>query len=260
MMQQRVATEAARRRISVAGFPMDPKRQDNLVRFLEGFGFQGDASAIALVDEALTHRSYAFENQLPYDNERLEFLGDALIGVLAAEHLFRRLERAAEGELSKRKGRVVSRTILGRRAREMGLADVVRLGRGEEQMGGRNRPVLLGSALEALVGAIYLARGWEKTAAFVRRHILLPLDKVACAENLTDYKSQLQEMVQKRYRITPEYRVVREAGPDHDKRFFVEVFVRGKKWGEGRGKRKKNAENDAARAAIERLPRPSILR
>jgi ribonuclease-3 len=232
---------------------MDRERSDHLLTFLARFDIQPDAAALELVDEALTHRSYAFENQILYDNERLEFLGDAVIGLLAAEHLFRRFERAREGELSKRRGRVVSRTILGRRARELGLAEVVRLGHGEEQTGGRHRPVLLGSALEALVGSIYVAQGWNEAVAFVRRHVLEPLDDVACAEDLTDYKSQLQEVVQKRHQMVPDYRLVRAVGPDHDKRFLVEVFVKGEKWGEGWGPRKKVAENDAARAALEHL-------
>jgi ribonuclease-3 len=232
---------------------MDQERHDHLLRFLEGFGLQPDAEALDLIDTALTHSSYAFENQLPYDNERLEFLGDAVIGLLTAEHLFRRFEQAHEGELSKRRGRVVSRTILGRRAREMRLAEVVRLGRGEDRTGGRHRPVLLGSALEALVGAVYLALGWNEAVVFVRRCILEPLDEVASAEDLTDYKSRLQEVVQKRHQITPEYRLVRAVGPDHDKRFFIEVFVCEEKWGEGWGSRKQIAENEAARTALEHL-------
>jgi ribonuclease-3 len=232
---------------------MDQERRDHLTRFLENLGLHPDAEALDLIDTAFTHRSYAFENQLSYDNERLEFLGDAVIGLLAAEHLFRRFDQAHEGELSKRKGRVVSRTILGRRAREMGLADVVHLGRGEDRTGGRHRPVLLGSALEALVGAVYLALGWDEAVAFVRRCILEPLDEVAAAEDLTDYKSRLQEVVQKRHQITPEYRLARETGPDHNKRFFIEVFVCEEKWGEGWGPRKKVAENEAARAALEHL-------
>jgi len=232
---------------------MDPERRDQLLRFLQRFDLQPEAEALDLIDKALTHRSYAFENQLSYDNERLEFLGDAVIGLLASEHLFRRFEHAQEGELSKRKGRVVSRTILGRQAREMGLNEVVRLGRGEDQTGGRHRPVLLGSALEALVGAIYLALGWTDVVAFVRRWILEPLDGVSGAEDLTDYKSHLQEIVQKRSQTTPEYRLVRAVGPDHDKRFFVEVFVQGEKCGEGWGDRKKSAENEAARLALEHV-------
>jgi len=230
---------------------MDSERTDELLRFLGQYDLRPTPDTLGVFDEALTHRSYAFENNAPYDNERLEFLGDAVIGLLAAEHVFARFREAAEGELSKRKGRLVSRTILGRRARELDLASVVRLGRGEDQMGGRHRPVLLGSALESLVGAIYLSLGWQNTARFVRGHILEPLREVVGGSELADYKSQLQEIIQKRYQLTPEYRVVREVGPDHAKRFLVEVLVRGKKWGEGWGERKKAAENEAARFALE---------
>jgi len=230
---------------------MDAERRESLARFLGRFGISPDSKTIELVEEAFTHSSYAYENQLAYDNERLEFLGDAVIGLLAAEYVYHRFPDAPEGELSKRKGRLVSRTILGRRARDLGLADYLLLGRGEEQSGGRRRPVLLGSALESFVGALYLSLGWEKTADFVKRHIITPVEGVALAAE--DYKSQLQEIVQKRHRIVPEYRLVREVGPDHDKKFFVEVYVKGEKLGEGWGKRKKSAENEAARSALEKL-------
>ncbi len=230
---------------------MDAERIETLRRFLEQFDLHADGDALVLIDIALTHRSFAFERQLSYDNERLEFLGDAVIGLLAAEHLYRRYENAREGELSKRKGRVVSRTALGRQARAMGLDEVVCVGRGEERTGGRHRPVLVGSALEALVGAVYVAMGWDAASRFVRRHIIEPLDAIAGAEDLADHKSLLQELVQKHCQTVPEYRLVRESGPDHQKRFFVEVFVQGEKWGEGTGPRKKAAENDAARAALE---------
>jgi ribonuclease-3 len=232
---------------------MEQERREKLLGFVARFGLQPDEVALELIHKALIHRSYAFENQLSYDNERLEFLGDAVIGMLSAEHLFHRFEEAQEGELSKRKGRVVSRTVLGRQAREMGLDEVVCLGRGEDRTGGRHRPVLLGSALEALVGALYVSLGWSEVVVFVRRYILEPLDAVAAAEDLTDYKSRLQEIVQKHSQIVPDYRVAREVGPDHDKRFFVEVFVRGEKKGEGWGPRKKDAENEAARSALENL-------
>lgn len=230
---------------------MDTERREHLIRFLGHYGLHPEADTLDLFDEALTHRSFAFEKSVSYDNERLEFLGDAIIGMLAAEHVFSCFKEASEGELSKRKGRLVSRTILGRRAREMNLSSVVRLGRGEDQTGGRHRPVLLGSALEALVGAIYLSLGWPVAVRFVRTHILDPLRDVVGGSELSDYKSQLQELVQKRYQVTPEYRIVREIGPDHAKRFLVEVLVKGKKWGEGWGERKKVAENEAARFALE---------
>lgn len=231
---------------------MSDERRRNLANFLQRFGIEPLPDTLEKVEQALTHKSHAYENQLRYDNERLEFLGDAVIGLLTAEHVFRRFGQAPEGELTKRKGRMVSRTLLGRRAREMGFSQVVLLGRGEEQSGGRQRPALLGSALEAVVGALYLSQGWEVAARFVRQHILEPLDKIALAAHMNDYKSQLQEIVQKRFKITPEYRLVRAVGPDHDRRFFVEVYVRGEKWGEGWGKRKKAAENEAARVALEK--------
>lgn len=232
---------------------MGREYREKQLAFLKRFEIPLDAQSLDLIDEALTHSSYAFENRLPFNSERLEFLGDAVIGLLAAEHFFREHPKASEGELSKRKGRLVSRTILGRRARELGLADIVRLGRGEEQSGGRQRPVLLGSTLEALVGAIFLSLDWEATRKFVNAHILGPLENASTSDVLADFKSQLQEIVQKRHQSVPEYRIVREVGPDHDKRFLVEVLVQNRKLGEGWGTRKKVAENDAAKSALERM-------
>jgi ribonuclease-3 len=232
---------------------MTEERHAKILEFLRKLGLEPDPSELHLFEAALTHSSYAFEKQLTYDNERLEFLGDAVIGLLTAEDVFRTFEKASEGELSKRRGRIVSRNNLGRLAREMGIAEVVSLGRGEERSGGRQRPVLLGSVLEALVGAIYVALGWETSAVFVRRHILQSLEDTPILDIGSDHKSALQEYVQRRRQSVPVYRLARQIGPDHDKRFLIEVFVRGEKWGEGWGSRKKKAENEAARAALEKL-------
>jgi ribonuclease-3 len=237
---------------------MGREYREKQLAFLQRYGIPITAEALDLIDEALTHSSYAFEQQLSFNSERLEFLGDAVIGLLAAEHFFREHERASEGELSKRKGRIVSRTVLGRRAREMGVAEIIRLGRGEEQSGGRQRPVLLGSTLEALVGAIYLSMGWEPASEFVRTHIVQPVDRSLQNDVLADHKSRFQEIVQKNHQTVPEYRVVRQVGPDHDKRFLVEVRVQGKKLGEGWGTRKKTAENEAARNALERMGQSAV--
>jgi ribonuclease-3 len=205
---------------------------------------------LGLVNQALTHSSYAFENQLPYDNERLEFLGDAVLGLLVSEYLYEEHPRAREGVLSKQKASLVSRSVLGQRALSMGLGDLVLLGRGEEINGGRDRASLLGSALEALVGALYLSLGLAAVRPFVVREILEPGRALSATDEFGDYKSQLQELVQKFYQAVPEYELIAETGPDHNKYFEVQVRVAGQVRGRGSGSRKKTAENRAAMQAV----------
>ena len=200
---------------------------------------------------ALTHRSFAFEQGLPEDNERLEFLGDAVIGMVTSEVLYQMDSKADEGVLSKRRSRLVSRALLGRRALEMGLGDVILLGRGERDSGGGKRRSILGSALEALVGIIYLRLGYDQASDFIRQHILKDLLKLTATDELQgDYKSALQEWAQQRLHQVPVYRRVGEEGPDHSKRFFVTVSVAGAVLARGEGSRIKSAENDAARRAL----------
>ncbi|MCX7718561.1 MAG: ribonuclease III [Candidatus Sumerlaeaceae bacterium] len=203
----------------------------------------------ALVEQALTHSSYAFENHLPHDNERLEFLGDAVLGLLVSEYLYEEHPRAREGVLSKQKASLVSRNVLGQRALTMGLGSLVLLGRGEELNGGRDRASLLGSALEALVGALYLNLGLDGVRPFVVREIFEPGRALSATDEFGDYKSQLQELVQKHYQTVPEYELIAETGPDHNKYFEVQVRVAGEIRGRGSGSRKKTAENRAAMQA-----------
>lgn len=202
-----------------------------------------------LVEQALTHSSYAFENHLPHDNERLEFLGDAVLGLLVSEYLYEEHPRAREGVLSKQKASLVSRNVLGQRALTMELGDLVLLGRGEEINGGRDRASLLGSTLEALVGALYLGLGLPGVRPFVVREIFEPGRALSATDEFGDYKSQLQELVQKYYQAVPDYELIAETGPDHNKYFEVQVRVAGEMRGRGSGSRKKTAENRAAMQA-----------
>ena len=167
-----------------------------------------------LLDRALTHSSYAFEMQLDYDNERLEFLGDAVLGLVVSEYLYTEYPRAREGVLSKYKSQMISRGVLGKRAFDLGIGRLILLGKGEEMHGGRERPALLGSALEAIVGALYLDFGIQPMLHFLQKEIFEPARILSTTDEFGDYKSMLQEHVQKFSQTVPEYEIVSESGPD----------------------------------------------
>jgi ribonuclease-3 len=230
---------------------LDPERLAQLCALFVDFDLE--PRDWTLIDRALTHSSHAFENNLSHNNERLEFLGDAVIGLLVSLHLFRTHHGHTEGELSKLKAQLVSRSVLGRLGHDMGLGPLLLLGRGEDQTGGRSRLSLLGSAFEALVGAIYLDLGLDAARQFIAPVLLNVHDTITQHEAFQDYKSQLQELVQQRFLTIPRYETTDSIGPDHDKTFFVSVSVDGKIVGEGKGHRVKSAENRAARAALEHL-------
>ncbi|MCL5271562.1 MAG: ribonuclease III [bacterium] len=208
----------------------------------------------ASLDQALTHRSFAFENNLAYDNERLEFLGDAIIAAVTSEYLYTTHPEADEGRLSKLRAHLVSRQLLGRRAGEMGLGGIILLGRGERETGGGKRWSILGSALEALVAVVYLRLGYATASQFIRRSILQPLAGVVPPRGVgDDFKSALQEWAQRVCRIVPVYARVGEEGPADSKSFHVEVKVAGRLLARGSGARIKAAENDAARRALDKI-------
>lgn len=212
------------------------------------------------LDLALTHRSYAYEKELGYDNERLEFLGDAFIGAITSEFLYERDTHADEGLLSKRRALLVSRSLLGRRAREMELGAMLLLGRGERETGGMQRLSTLGSALEALVGIVYMRLGFSAARDFVRRHVLESLTHLNAAELAQgDFKSTLQEWAQQRYKTVPAYTLLGEEGPDHDKQFLAQVAVAGRVLAQARGSRIKTAENEAARLALEKIEAGEVV-
>lgn len=206
-------------------------------------------SDLSLLDRALTHSSYAFERQLPHDNERLEFLGDSVLGLVVSEYLFNEFPKSREGVLSKHKSQIISRGVLGKRAFEMQIGPLILLGRGEELHGGRERSVLLGSALEAMVGALYLDFGIDPMREFLNQEIFAPAKILSTTDEFGDYKSMLQEHVQKHYQMVPDYIVISESGPDHSKHFIIDVLVNGNATGRGEGSRKKIAENNAAMKA-----------
>ena len=208
-----------------------------------------------LLEHALTHKSRAAEDATGgvIDNESLEFLGDAVLGLVVAETLFRQYPDYDEGQKSKIKAAVVSTQSLARQAEEIRLGDHLILGRGEEKTGGRFKQALLADAYEALIAAIYLDGGLDAAALFLRRELKAAIDAGSAQTFAPDYKSALQERLQALGRPLPEYRVSGEAGPDHRKVFSVEVVVSGEVLGTASGRAKKEAEQDAARQALEKL-------
>jgi ribonuclease-3 len=202
-----------------------------------------------LLEEALTHKSHAFERGGGRHNERLEFLGDSVLAAVVAHHLFTEHPQEDEGRLSKMKAALVSRAALGKSAENLKLGIYMRLGQGEESTGGRERPSILSNALEAVIGAVYLDGGYKNAEQFIYRCILDKRDSFV----ETDYKSCLQEIVQKRHKVPPSYELLETAGPDHDKTFTVRVSLGSRRLGTGTGKTKKEAEQAAAHAAMKRM-------
>ena len=214
--------------------------------------------ALALLDEALTHSSLVNEQKtaLPQHNERLEFLGDAVLSLVMSEYLASALPRSSEGTLSKLKAQVVSEASLAQVARRLGLGEHLKLGRGEDRSKGREKDSLLADALEAVLAAVHLDGGFE-ASRMVTRHIFSEeLTHIAAQQDQPgagDYKTQLQEWCQKRHDTLPRYATVRETGPDHQKLFEVELSIQGEVVGVGSGRSKKEAEQQAAKQALRQV-------
>jgi len=206
-----------------------------------------------LLEQALVHSSYVNENPGLASNERLEFLGDAVLGLVIAEKLYQDFPHSDEGELTRLRAALVRGGTLARVARTIKLGDYIYLGKGEEASGGRRKPANLAGALEAMIAAIFLDQGSTTIRDFILRLFNEELQRVASQEARVDYKSQLQELIQAREQQTPAYQLVEAVGPDHDRRFTVEVRVDDTVLGKGSGKSKKAAETEAARSALEQL-------
>lgn len=212
-----------------------------------------DEAAGGLWLQAVTHSSYAHERGWPKgrENERLEFLGDAVIGLAVSRYLYESFPDRPEGELAKMRAEVVRADSLAWAARKIGLGRYLRLGKGEEKGGGRGRASLLADAFEAVAAAIYLERGWQEAEAFVLDVLKEKLEAVKGP--VIDPKTMLQEALQASSKETPVYRLAGEAGPDHEKWFWSEVVHRGEVLGRGEGPSKKAAEQAAARDALRRI-------
>jgi ribonuclease-3 len=209
----------------------------------------------ALLELALVHSSNVNENPalFPIHNERLEFLGDAVLDFIVAEKLYRDFSDLAEGAMTRMRAALVRRETLARVARDISLGDFLYLGKGEEASGGRAKEANLAGALEAVIAAVYLDRGLAVAAKMVVQLLKGEWDKVINRSAGIDYKSRLQELAQSRFQLAPVYRLAAESGPDHDKSFTVEVEVNRQVMGIGTGRSKKMAETEAARAALKKL-------
>jgi len=209
-----------------------------------------------LLREALTHSSYSYEHPGERHNQRLEFLGDAVLEIVVSEYLYRRLPDATEGELTKIRAAVVCEPALAQVARAMGLGVCLRLGCGEELSGGRERASVLADAFEALLGAVYLDQGLETARWFALRWLEPVIRNTLAGKGENDYKTRLQELLQKRSPDPLRYVIIKEEGPDHSKVFTAGVVYRGKILGRGTGRTKKEAEQHAAREALDRIGSP----
>ncbi|HZJ27045.1 MAG TPA: ribonuclease III [Acidimicrobiia bacterium] len=197
---------------------------------------------------ALSHRSYCAEHAETESNERLEFLGDSVLGLVVTDHLYRAYPAQPEGELAKIRAAVVNTEVLAEVARAIELGDALRLGKGEDASGGREKTSILADTLEAVIAAIYLDAGWSVTERVVMDLVGRYIDIAAARPGDCDYKSLLQELAARRFERLPRYQV-RDEGPDHAKHFFAVVLVDGEPRGEGEGRSKKRAEQMAAHAA-----------
>jgi ribonuclease-3 len=213
----------------------------------------------AIFNNALTHKSYAYELGTPsLNNERLEFLGDAVLGLVISEHLFFTYPSLKEGEMSKIKSIIVSASILGEKAKEIHLNEFILLGKGEEKSGGRVRSVLLADTLEAVIGATYLIGGFKLAQKLILTLFGSEISKAANGEIKKDYKTQLQEFIQKSYGEVPKYQIEEATGPDHNRTFRISCQIRGQKISSGVGKSKKDAEQQAAQMAYLKITSKSM--
>ena len=201
---------------------------------------------------ALTHRSFAFEQGLAVTNERLEFLGDAVLGLVVTDMAFASYPEMPEGQLAKLRAAIVNMQALAEVARGLGVGDVVLLGKGEESSGGRDKASILADALEAIFGAVYLDRGLPAAREVIERLFRPRMEAWVRGEGDRDFKTTLQELASQVLRAIPEYRVA-ERGPDHEKEFTAVVSVGGERLGTGTGRSKKEAEQRAAREAFARI-------
>jgi ribonuclease-3 len=209
-----------------------------------------------LLTEALTHRSFYYENpdKSTSHNERLEFLGDSVLGFVIVEYLFLSEKNLTESAMAKIKSYLVKESVLSEIAGSLFLGEYLRLGKGEEATGGRKKKSLLSDAIEAVLGAIYLDSGYQKAREVVLKLFKNKIDSIMHSAVVSDYKTELQERTQLLFSTLPEYRVIKQEGEEHKKMFTIEVFIDGKRLGMGTGRSKKEAQTFAAKEALSRLP------
>ncbi|RAK06201.1 RNAse III [Halanaerobium saccharolyticum] len=208
-----------------------------------------------LIQRALTHKSYPNENRRLNlkDNERLEFLGDSVLSLSVSTYIFNKFSNLPEGELAKMRAVIVSAPILADVAKRIELGQFLFLGKGEEMTGGRERDSILADTMEAIFGALYLDQGFTAAADFILELLKVDIINVAEGNHIQDYKTILQEVIQENGNVRPEYEVVDEEGPDHNKTFIVAVKLNEDSLGSGQGSSKKEAEQEAAKVALDKL-------
>jgi len=231
---------------------MDEKRISTLQHLVDKFQLEIDD--LNTLNTALIHPTFVFENKGLHleHNQRLEFLGDAVLGLVVGEYLYRNYPHKPEGELTKLRAAVVCETTLAKVARKLGLGDMLLLGHGEELTGGRERPSILADAFEAVIAAIYLETGLDGAKKFIIKQLADEIVEVVNS-GFKDYKTMLQELVQKEHEDNVTYTILEESGPDHDKSFVAGVLWKGNLLAKGKGKSKKEAEQQAAAKALELL-------
>lgn len=232
---------------------VDPQRASDLRRLCRTLGIR--IRDLSLLDQALSHRSYVHEQELGrgQSNERMEFLGDSVLGLVVNEALYEKYAKRQEGRLTKIKSLLVSETVLSRRAEELRLGRYIHLSDNERLSGGGKRSSILADAFEAVIAAVYLDSGLEGARSFIEDHILSDMEKLLNIEEYKNYKSIVQEHAQKKMGARPRYRVVSATGPEHERKFYVELKIEGRALGRGEGKNKKEAEQMAARNALSKL-------
>ena len=235
-------------------YEMTEERRAELVRLSVQMHVSFDD--LSLLDEALTHPSYTNEARENIShNERLEFLGDAVLELASSTYLYARFQDCSEGELTKMRASLVQSETLARLARQLDLGSYLRLGRGELLGGGADRQNNLENAFEAVIGAVYLDGGWETARDYVARQLTDEVLSVQRSHVARDYKTTLQEHIQQKRHVSIVYELIGETGPDHDKRFTTRVLIGGQPMGEGTGRSKKEAEQQAAAVALSRIER-----
>lgn len=218
----------------------------NLIELLRKLELENFTN-IEIFKEAFTHRSYSKKN-----NERIEFLGDAVLELVITELLFRDYPEKTEGELTSFRSAIVKTKSLSEEAQRLGLGDYIFMSRGEEETGGRSREYILADIFESLIGAIYLDMGYETAKKFIKKNLYYKISDIVENRLDIDAKSRLQEYIQDKFKQTPYYRVLHEEGPDHDKTFTVITVIGEKEYETGTGKSKQNAEQNAARNTLDK--------
>ncbi|MCL1836380.1 MAG: ribonuclease III [Treponema sp.] len=230
---------------------IEPGRKKQLAAFQKTAGFR--FKSLELLNLSFVHRSVSNETGCRQNNERLEFLGDSILGAVCATLLYEKFPEKPEGELAKIKSVAVSEEVLSSVARILQIDTMLLLGKGEDLSGGREKKAILADTLEALIGALYLDSGYRAAFDFVSRLFSPEIGRITEKDYLRDYKSLLQELCQRNYRTYPQYRLVKRSGPEHERMFWIEVSVNGTVYGPGSGRSKKSAEQEAARAAWQSL-------